>query len=273
MLTTHRPLINLMKATSLVTGTRMILIMEYDGTRYHGSQLQANLPTIQEETEKALGKLTGERSRVMMASRTDSGVHAREQVASFQTRSPLPPSTFVKGLNYYLPRDIAVKAAFRVGDDFNVRRHAVSREYNYYVLNGSTRSPVRRGFAYLVNGHLNIGAMNQACQHLIGEHDFASFATCVESRTKSAVRRIYRAKVTRDDDLVIFNIVASAFLSHQVRNTTGALIKVGLGRMTIDEFRSILEARTPGRAGPTVPAHGLYLMRVNYLHSWEEMCN
>ena len=272
-MTTHRPLINLRKVTSLVTDTRMILIMEYDGTRYHGSQLQANLPTIQEETEKALGKLTGEKSRVMMASRTDSGVHAREQVASFRTKSPLPPATFVKGLNYYLPGDIAVKATFRVGDDFNVRRHAVSREYNYHILNGPTRSPVRRGFAYLVNGHLDIGAMNEACQHLIGEHDFASFATCVERRTKSTVRRIYRAEVERDGDLVIFKVVASSFLPHQVRNTAGALIKIGLGRMTIDEFRSILEARTPGRAGPTAPAHGLCLMRVNYPHSWEGICN
>jgi len=248
--------------------------MEYDGTHYYGFQLQANLPTIQGEVETALWKLTGERSRVMAASRTDSGVHAKGQVASFQTRSSLPSPTFIKGLNYYLPGDIAVKDAFRVSDSFNVRRHALSREYNYYILNSPTRSPIRRGFAYLVTHSLNIGAMNQACEVLIGEHDFASFVTSIEdSNVKSTVRRVYQARVEKDGELVIFNIVASSFLPHQVRNTIGTLIKVGLGKMTIDEFRSILEARKPGLAGPTVPAHGLCLMGVNYPHSWEEIRN
>ncbi len=115
--------------------------------------------------------------------------------------------------------------------------------------------------------------MNEACQHLIGEHDFASFATALESRIKSTVRRVYQADVIKDDDLITFRITASSFLPHQVRNTMGALIRVGLGKMTVDEFRSILEARTPGLAGPTAPAHGLCLMRVKYPHSWEELRN
>jgi tRNA pseudouridine38-40 synthase len=248
--------------------------MEYDGTHYYGFQLQANLPTIQGEVEAALWKLTGERSRVMAASRTDSGVHAKGQVASFRTRSSLSSPTFIKGLNYYLPSDIAVKDAFRVSDSFNVRRQAISREYNYYILNSPTRSPIGRDFAYLVTRPLDIGAMNQVCEVLIGEHDFASFATSIEdSNVKSTVRRVYQARVEKDGELVIFNIVASSFLPHQVRNTIGTLIKVGLGKMTIDEFRSILEARKPGLAGPTVPAHGLCLMGVNYPHSWEEICN
>jgi len=248
--------------------------MEYDGTHYYGFQLQANLPTIQGEVETALWKLTGERSRVMAASRTDSGVHAKRQVASFRTRSSLSSPTFIKGLNYYLPSDIAVKDAFRVSDSFNVRRQAISREYNYYILNSPTRSPIRRGFAYRVTHPLDIEAMNEACEVLIGEHDFASFATSIEdSNVKSTVRRVYQARVEKDGELVIFNIVASSFLPHQVRNTIGTLIKVGLGKMTIDEFRSILEARKPGLAGPTVPAHGLCLMGVNYPHSWEEIRN
>jgi len=247
--------------------------MEYDGAHYHGSQLQANLPTIQGEAEKALEKLTEESSRVMTASRTDSGVHAREQVVSFRTKSSLPTQTFVKGMNYYLPKDIAVKAAFRVSDTFNVRRNATSREYNYCIVDSPTPSPIRRGFTYHINGRLDIEAMNEACQHLVGLHDLASFATSIESEVKSTVRRIYRVKVERDGDMVVLNIVASSFLPHQVRNTAGALIKVGLGQMTSNEFRSILEARTPGKAGPTAPAHGLCLMRVNYPHSWEEICN
>ena len=251
----------------------MVLIMEYDGTNYYGFQLQATLPTIQGEIESALEKLTGEKSRVMATSRTDTGVHAREQVVSFRTSSSLPIKAFTHGLNHYLPDDIAVKDAFTVHDTFNVRRDAVSREYNYYILNRSTRSPIRRGSAYLVRGQLDIEAMNQSCQMLIGRHDFASFATRLESKIKSTVRRVYQASVTRDEEFVVFNMVASSFLPHQVRNTMGALIRVGLDKMTVDEFRHMLEAKRPGLAKPTAPACGLYLTRVNYPHSWEEIRN
>ncbi len=248
----------------MATTTKMVLIMEYDGTHYHGLQLQANLPTIQGETEKALWKLTGERTRVMAASRTDAGVHAKGQVVSFKTRSPLPPQTFINGLNYYLPMDIAVKAAHRVDDSFNVRRGALSREYNYYILNSLTRSPIRGGFSYLVTGHLDIEAMNQACQALIGEHDFASFASSIEGNIKTTVRRVERAEMERNGDMTIFNMVANSFLPHQVRNTVGALIRIGLGKMSVDEFHSLIEAKKPGLAGPTAPACGLCLMQVNY---------
>jgi len=248
----------------LVTTTKIVLIMEYNGTHYHGFQLQAKLPTIQGELERALWKLTGERHRVMAASRTDTGVHARGQVVSFRTESPLPPQTFTDGLNYYLSRDIAVKAAYRVDNSFNVRRDALSREYNYYILNSPTRSPIWEGFSYLVPGHLNIETMNQACQALIDEHDFASFVTCMGKETKSTVRRVYSTQIERTGELAIFNIVANSFLPHQVRNTVGALIRVGLGKMPIDEFEDLLESKQPGLAGPTVPACGLYLMRVNY---------
>ncbi len=243
----------------------MVLTIEYEGTRYSGFQLQTKLSTIQGELEKALWKLTGERCRVLAASRTDAGVHAKGQVVSFRTGSSLPPETFVKGLNHHLPWDIAVKEAFRVSDSFDVRRNALSREYNYYILNSQTRSPVRRGFSYLVAGELDIRAMNQVCQALIGEHDFASFATSIkEGEIKSTVRKMLRAEIEKNEDLVTFNIVANSFLRHQVRNTVGALIQVGSGRMTAREFRGIVEARRYGLAGPTVPAHGLCLMQINY---------
>lgn len=182
-------------AISLATTTKMVLILEYDGTYYHGFQLQASLPTIQGEMEKALRKLTGERIRVMAASRTDAGVHARAQVASFRIRSPYSLPTFVNGLNYYLPQDIAVKAAHRVRDSFSVRRNAVSREYNYYILNSLTRSPLRKGFSYRAAGHLDIEAMNRACNALIGEHDFASFASSIGGEVRNTVRRVYRAEM------------------------------------------------------------------------------
>lgn len=244
--------------------TKIVLIMEYDGTRYHGFQFQANTATIQGETEMALLKLTGERARVMAASRTDAGVHAKGQVVSFRTKSALPPSTFVSGLNYYLPSDIAVKTAYRVDESFNVRRDAVSREYNYYILNSSTRAPIRQGFTYLVTGHLDIENTNQASHTLIGEHDFASFTTCDGLRMRNTVRTVHRAEVVADGELVIFNMVADSFLPHQVRNTVGALIRVGLGWMNVEEFGNIVAAKTPGLAGPTAPAHGLCLMRINY---------
>lgn len=253
----------------MATTTKIVLIMEYDGTQYHGFQLQAAPPTIQGETEEAIWKLTGERIRVISASRTDAGVHAKGQVASFRTGSRLSPQTFVKGLNYYLPKDIAVKAAYKVKDSFNVRRDAISREYSYYILNSPTRSPLRERFYYLFSGQLDIYAMNQACQALIGEHDFASFVTSFESRLKSMVRRVYQAEVKREEEMVIFSMVANSFLPHQVRNTVGALIEVGRGKMSIDEFYSIMEAKKPALAGPTVPACGLCLMQVNYPHPFE----
>jgi tRNA pseudouridine38-40 synthase len=244
--------------------TKVILVMEYDGSRYHGFQWQDGLPSIQEEVEKALTKLTGERRRVMSASRTDAGVHAEGQVVSFRTASALTTDNFVGGLNHYLPKDIAVKAAYRMNDSFNVRREAASREYSYYILNSATRSPIREGFSYLVPGELDIEAMNQACALLVGERDFASFAARNGAVVKSTVRRVFRAEVTREGDLVIFNIAANSFLLHQVRNTIGALIRVGQGKMTIDEFKSILEAKELALAGPTAPACGLCLDRVDY---------
>jgi len=255
---------------NLATTTKIVLIVEYDGTRYHGFQLQANLPTIQRELERALEELTGERTRVLTASRTDAGVHAKGQIVSFRTRSYHSLETFTKALNYYLSKDIAIKAAYRVKDSFNVRRHAVSREYNYYILNSLTRSPLKERFYYLITRHLDIDAMNQACQALVGEHDFASFVNNNEAAAKSTVRRVYRAEMKKEEDLAVFNMVANSFLMHQVRNTVGTLIRVGLGKMSGDEFYSILEAKKPGLAWPTAPARGLCLMQVNYHKPFEE---
>jgi tRNA pseudouridine38-40 synthase len=256
---------------SLVNNTiKIVLLVEYDGSCYHGFQLQTNLPTIQGEIERALKRLTGDRVRVITASRTDTGVHARGQVVSFRTKSLLTPRTFVNGLNYYLPRDIAVKAAYRADASFNVRRRALSREYSYNILNSQTRSPMWKGFSYLVSGELDIEAMNLACQLLVGEHDFASFASNLGVEIKSTRRRVYQARVYRSGELVIFDMVANSFLSHQVRNTVGALIRVGLGRMTVEEFHSIMEEKKIGLAGPAAPACGLCLIKVNYQKPFKE---
>ena len=253
--------------------TKIVLVIEYSGTRYHGFQLQANLPTVQGELEKAIWKLTGERLRVMAASRTDTGVHARGQVVSFRTGSAHTTQTFISGLNYYLPRDIAVKAAYGIHDSFNVRRDAVSREYQYHILNSVTRSPLKEGLFHHVSGRLEVDAMNQACQALIGKHDFASFASDIGPEIKSTVREIYRAEVKRNGELVVVSMVANAFLPHQVRVTVGALIRVGLGKMSGSEFSSIMNAKKSGLAGPTAPAFGLYLMQVNYASPFEELAS
>ncbi len=244
--------------------TKVVLIIEYEGTRYHGFQLQGKLPTIQRELETALFSLTGEKNRVVTASRTDAGVHAKAQVVSFRTKSGYSPDIFINALNYYLPDDIAVKAAYRAKDSFNVRRDAVSREYNYSILNGKTRSPLRDRFCYLLTGKLNIEAMNEACRVLLGEHDFVSFVSNKEAAEKSTVRRVERVEFRKEGDLVIFNIVANSFLMHQVRNTVGSLIRLGRGKISKEEFKSILEAEQPGKAWPAAPAKGLCLVRVNY---------
>jgi tRNA pseudouridine38-40 synthase len=244
---------------------KIVLILEYEGTNYCGFQFQVNAPTVQDEIEKALYKLTGEKLRVVAASRTDTGVHAEGQVVSFRTGSKLKSGNFVKGLNYYLPQDIAVKASYQVNQKFSVQSNAVSREYRYYVWNSQTRSPLKKRFTYQVNKELDIEAMNQAGQVLIGEHDLASFVTEInQASIKSTLRGVYKAGLEKKGNLVIFEMIAKSFLPHQVRNTVGTLIRVGLHKISVDDFRKIMEAKKPGLAGPTVPAQGLCLLRVNY---------
>ena len=243
--------------------SKIVLVVEYDGRNYCGFQWQANLPTIQSELEGAIRRVTGDSSRVIAASRTDAGVHARGQVVSFRTKSSLTPQVFIRALNYYLPRDIAVRGACKVNMDFNVRRDAVNREYDYYILNSLTRSPLFEGSAYFVPKKLNTRIMNKACKLLEGKHDFASFAAAL-GKLKSTVRTVYQAGVTRKDDLVTYNMIANSFLPHQVRNTIGLLIRVGLGKVGLDEFREIMETKALGLAGPTAPPYGLFLTKVNY---------
>ena len=248
------------------------MVLEYDGGRYHGSQIQVNTPTIQSEVEEALFRLTGEKIRLKAASRTDAGVHARGQVVSFETASGLESPVFVKGLNYHLPLDIAVKAVAKVKEGFDPRRNAISRCYSYFVLNSEAPSPIGRYFCYQVSSELDIEAMNRACRVLVGEHDFSSFASDMAGIKKSPIRRIYEAVIERKGDTVVFRIMANAFLPHQVRNTVGSLIRVGLNRMTFNEFNSIMKAREFGLAGPAAPPYGLFLEKVNYAEGvleWE----
>jgi tRNA pseudouridine38-40 synthase len=182
---------------------------------------------------------------------------------SFRTNSTLSPQTVMKALNFYLPEDIAVLSAYRVTDAFNVRREAISREYEYWIVNRPARSPLAEGFTCLVTGVLNIRNMNKACEILIGKHNFASFASALEPM-KSTIRTIYEARCSRRGDKVIFRIVADSFLPHQVRNTVGLLIRVGLGKVGLNEFKKNMEMEKAGVAGPAAIPQGLYLMKVNY---------
>lgn len=246
-------------------GSRIILIVEYNGTNYHGSQAQADARTVQGEIEQALKKLTGERIRIKTASRTDAGVHALGQVVGFDSSSGLTLKAYIEGLNHFLPEDIAVKAAFKAEPDFDVRRRAVSRKYRYSVYRSPARSPLKQGFAWQVYGLLDIAAMKRACEALIGRHDFAAFvASEATARQKNTVRNIFQAAVTQDGEMVYFDITANSFLPHQVRNMIGSLIKVGQDKMTVTEFKAMMAAGIPGSAGPAAPAAGLCLVKVNY---------
>lgn len=243
---------------------RFALLLEYDGSRYRGFQWQADAPTIQSELELAIEKLTGKKVRVAGAGRTDSGVHARGQVAAFFTAFAVPTDTLVQALNHHLPYDISVHAASEVDPGFDPRRDAVSRRYRYTIYNGPTPSPLLRGHSCHVRAKLDVTAMDVPAKLLVGVHDFASFAKTPEASGASTVRHITEASVHRDGPLVFLNLEGNAFLTHQVRRTAGALMEVGRGRMDIEEFRGLIERPRPGLAGPTLSPEGLCLEEVSY---------
>ena len=248
------------------TIAKIVLVMEYDGPNYFGFQLQANRPkqpTIQSELESAIYKLTGEGIRVLAASRTDSGVHAKGQVVSFRTKSKLQARVFVTGLNYFLPTDIAVINAYKVHDSFNVRASAISRQYKYYILNRRPRSALKRNYSHHVAASLDVGEMDRASKTLIGEHNFASFTGNLAGKVKT-VKNMIESKVERVNDTIIYSVTSNSFLPHQIRNTVGALLQVGSGKMNINAFYDMINAEKPGLAGPRVPARGLFLVKVNY---------
>ena len=253
-----------MESSGRPVPTKIALLVEYSGGPYCGFQTQPGVPTVQDELERALWKLTRGKIRVVGASRTDSGVHATGQVVSFRAASQLPVETFVKALNHYLPMGVSIRAAALVGDGFDARRSALSREYRYTILNRATPSPLHRGCAYLVTTPLDVEALTRACQVLVGRRDLAPFAAPYVASTRSTLRTIYKAEVQRNGELVMLDMTADSFLPQQVRRTVGALVKVGLGKTTVEEFHRIALSGEPGQAGPVAPACGLCLMKVNY---------
>ena len=242
----------------------MALVVEYQGTRYSGFQLQAHHPTIQGELEQALLKLTGEPTRVRGASRTDAGAHARGQVVDFLTSATFTTDTFLRGLNSYLPPDIKVRASHEVGLDFNARKDAASRVYRYTLLSSASPSPLLREFSHWVRDPLDVDVMVQAAGALVGTHDFSVLAAPLLPG-RGGVRTVYCWDVWRREESVFLEVGADGFLPHQVRRTSSVILETGLGRLEPGAVKGILEGSTEVPNGcPYLPAKGLCLMAVNY---------
>ncbi len=240
------------------------LTLEYDGTRYVGWQLQPNGPSIQAEVERALATLHGAPRRVVAAGRTDAGVHALGQVASFPEERPLPVVAYVKGMNALLPSDVAVRAAEVMGDGFDARRSAQGKRYRYRISNLPTRSPLVRHQVWQVFRPLDVGAMREAAHHLVGRHDFAAFQAS-DCEARHAVREVRALEVGGEaGGEVSLTIEATAFVKHMVRNIAGTLVEVGLGKRSPASMPVLLASRDRTLAGRTAPPQGLVLESVFY---------
>ena len=246
---------------------RLALIVEYEGTGYHGFQYQENAPSIQEELEKAIAALTGESTRVKGAGRTDTGVHARGQVVAFDTNSAHPPETFARALNHFLPDAIAIKTAVQTCGDFDPRRMALRRKYRYTLDCGHAPSPLIRRTSHHVAGALNVRRMRRAARIFVGKHDFAGFAGPQNKHSATTVREVYDVKVSQDNNIIEIDVEANSFLPHQVRRMAGAVVDVGRGKMTVVALKSIVERQSGAPVAHALPPQGLCLMRVTYPNS------
>ena len=202
--------------------------------------------------------------RVKGASRTDAGVHAKGQVVALSTDSNLPAETFTKAINYYLADGIAVLGTFDVPDDFDPRRGALSRVYRYVILNRKPPSPLESNRAYHFERDLDVETMAKATQSLVGTHNMWAFTSPSLADVQKTVRTVHQAHTVRKGDKVFFEIEANSFLPQQIRRTVGALLQVGIGKLSSADFSLMAEFGPPGAAGPVVPPWGLYLMRVKY---------
>lgn len=251
---------NLCPATGI---QKAMAVVEYDGTDYHGFQIQPEQPTIQGEIERALARITQEEIRIIGAGRTDAGVHARGQVISFSTSWKRSLGELRRALNAVLPRDIVIHEIQEVPEGFHARYSALSREYRYSIWNVLIRSPLMERFVYHHPQPLDWSQMNEACSCLVGTHDFASFGRSPREGG-STVRTLYRAECDREGNLIYVVFVANAFLSRMVRSLVSALLQVGAGRLAPDDLREILLAKNRGLVKVTAPPQGLCLIKVNY---------
>jgi tRNA pseudouridine38-40 synthase len=240
------------------------LVIEYDGTNYHGWQVQPHAVTIQEILEEKLATMTRERIHLTASGRTDAGVHALGQVANFRTSSSIPLEGFLRGLNSLLPADIVIKSAEEVEADFHAQLGAKGKTYRYVILNGPMPSALHRHTAWHVPHPLDLQRMERASHYLLGKQNFASFRAA-DADSSDPVREVFRAGWSvPEPPFLHFIIEANGFLKHMVRNIVGTLVEVGKRRISEEDFEVILAARDRRRAGMTAPAQGLFLVEVRY---------
>jgi len=239
------------------------MIIEYDGTNYHGWQTQLREVSIQRTIEESIERIVQERVRLTGSGRTDAKVHALGQVANFRSGTRHDPPLLKRALNSLLPEDIVIRKMDVVPLEFDSCIHALSKTYRYSVLNRADRCAVGRRYCLHLASPLHLEAMREAAAHLVGEHDFSSFRSS-SCETRNSIRRVKRAELEREGDFIRFFIESSGFLHHMVRNIVGTLIEVGKRRWTPSEFLGILEARDRKLAGKTASPQGLCLMEVRY---------
>ena len=242
---------------------RVKLVVAYDGTAYRGWQLQPNGITIEEVLNRELTALLKEPISVIGASRTDSGVHARGNVAVFDTENRMPADKICFALNQRLPEDIRVQSSKEVPADWHPRKANCTKTYEYKVLNRKISMPLERLYAHFCYFNLDLEKMRQAAAYLIGEHDFKSFCT-VRTQAEETVRTIYSLDITKQDDMITIRISGSGFLYNMVRIIAGTLLEVGMGAYPPEHMEEILDARDRQAAGRTAPARGLTLVSMEY---------
>ncbi|HHX12943.1 MAG TPA: tRNA pseudouridine(38-40) synthase TruA [Clostridiales bacterium] len=245
---------------------RIKLEIAYDGTKYCGWQVQLELPTVEDEVNKALSTLLNEEIEVIGASRTDSGVHALGNVAVFDTDSRIPSDKFTLALNQRLPDDIRVQSSIEVPLNFHPRKMNCRKTYQYRILNRRIALPTERYFSHFVYYPLSLELMEKAGSYLIGEHDFKSFCS-VKTQATDTVRTIYDLRVTKEDkdtDIIAITIEGNGFLYNMIRIIAGTLIEVGRGALSADDIPNMLKGLDRSLAGPTAPPEGLNLMKIDY---------
>jgi len=244
------------------------LVLSYDGADFSGWQVQPDTMTIQGTLASAIGRVTGEKVLPQGSGRTDAGVHALAQVATFATESPIPAANLVTALNDILPPSIRVPEAAEAPPEFHARKSARAKTYRYRIYRAAICPPFLARYAWHYPYPLDEDAMRQAASFVIGEHDFTSFAAVDPEANReeegSNVRRIFASAWERNGDELLYTVRGNGFLHHMVRNLVGTFLLVGKGTLKPDDLQSILEARSRSAAGATVPACGLYLVSVEY---------
>ena len=242
---------------------RIALGIEYDGRPYCGWQYQDHSPSVQATLEQALSSVAAQPIRVICAGRTDTGVHAAEQIVHFDTDVVRDEKAWIRGTNVNLPKSISVLWARNVSDTFHARFSAVRRRYRYVIFNRDIRPAFLAGRVAFEYRPLNEARMQEAAQYLLGEHDFNAYraAAC---QAKSPIRTVYRLDVARQDELLLIDVEANAFLHHMVRNIAGVLMTIGAGERAPQWAKQVLQGRDRSLGGVTGPPDGLYLMEVVY---------